>query len=61
MKRSKLIIGKHKVIISYLIKGSDVSFMQHTKKYHGRTPNEEEFKIAINELEEMKMRLIRGS
>ncbi|MFW9988151.1 MAG: transketolase [Candidatus Odinarchaeota archaeon] len=59
-KRSKLILGKPKVIISYLIKGSDISFMEHTKKYHGRPPNQEEFKIAIDEIDEMKNKLIRG-
>lgn len=59
-KRSKLILGKPKVIISYLIKGSDISFMEHTKKYHGRPPNQEEFKIAIDELDEIKNKLIRG-
>ncbi|MFX1388591.1 MAG: transketolase [Promethearchaeota archaeon] len=58
--RAKSIIGKPKVIISYLIKGSDVSFMQHTKEFHGRAPNEEEYKIAIRELEEIKTQLVQG-
>jgi len=60
-ERSKTIIGKPKVIISYLIKGSDVSFMQHTKEYHGQAPNKEEYNAALKELEDIKMRLIRGS
>lgn len=59
-ERLKTIIGKPKVIISYLIKGSDVSFMQHTKKYHGRAPNKEEYEIALKELEDIKAELIRG-
>ena len=53
-ERAKSIIGKPKVIISYLIKGSDVSFMQHTRKYHGRAPNKEEYEIALKELEDIK-------
>ena len=34
LNQCKSILGKPKVIISYLIKGADVSFMQHTQKYH---------------------------
>ena len=60
-EKSKTIIGKPKVIIFYLVKGSDVSFMQHTREYHGRAPNEEEYNNAIKELEEIKMKLIEGS
>jgi len=53
-ERAKKIIKKPKVIISYLIKGADVSFMEHTRKYHGRPPNEEEYKIAISEIDKIK-------
>ncbi len=56
-ERTKTIIGKPKVIISYLIKGSDVSFMQHTRKYHGRAPNEEEYDTALKELETIQLDL----
>ncbi|MFX1501116.1 MAG: transketolase [Promethearchaeota archaeon] len=58
--KSKSIIKKPKVIISYLIKGSDVSFMEHTKKYHGRPPNKEEYELAINELENIKKQIMGG-
>jgi len=58
-KRSKKIIGKPKVIISYLIKGSDVSFMQHTREFHGRAPNKEEYEIAVKELDKMKKKIIQ--
>ena len=51
---SKVKLGKPIVLISYLIKGSDVSFMQHTRKYHGRAPNKEEYEMAIKELDNMK-------
>jgi transketolase len=59
-EKSKTIIGRPKVIISYLIKGSDVSFMQHTKEFHGRAPNEAEYKAALNELDNIKKTLKRG-
>ncbi|MFX0072306.1 MAG: transketolase [Candidatus Hermodarchaeota archaeon] len=55
---AKKSIGKPKVIISYLIKGSDVSFMQHTKEYHGRAPNKIEYEKAIKELEEIERTIV---
>ncbi len=54
---AKVKLGKPIVLISYLIKGSDVSFMQHTRKYHGRAPNKEEYEMAIKELDNMKHNL----
>ncbi|MEE9379074.1 MAG: transketolase [Candidatus Lokiarchaeia archaeon] len=60
-ERTKSIIGKPKVIISFLIKGADVSFMQHTREYHGRAPNEEEYNIALRELEDIKLKLKKGN
>jgi transketolase len=59
-EKSKKIIAKPKVIISYLIKGADVSIMEHTKEFHGRAPNEEEYRIALKELEDMKSTIIKG-
>ncbi len=59
-KKAKSIILKPKIIISYLVKGSDVSFMQHTRLYHGRPPNKEEYESAIEELEELKKNYIGG-
>ena len=56
--KSKSIIKKPKVIISYLVKGGDVSFMEHTRKYHGRPPNKEEYQIAIKEIENIKRKII---
>lgn len=57
-KRAKQFIGKPKIIISYLIKGADVSFMQHTRKYHGRAPNKTEYEKALKELEEIENSII---
>ncbi|MFX1316554.1 MAG: transketolase [Promethearchaeota archaeon] len=54
---AKEFIGKPKVIISYLIKGADVSFMQHTRKFHGRAPNKQEYENALKELEDIEKKL----
>jgi len=59
-KKAKKIIKKPKVIISYLIKGSDVSFMEHAKRFHGRAPNKEEYDIAIKEIEILKKNFTGG-
>jgi transketolase len=60
-ERSKTIIGKPRVIISYLIKGSDVSFMQHTREFHGRAPTKEQYEIALQELENIKLKILEGN
>ena len=57
LNKAKTIIRKPKVIISYFIKGADVSFMEHTRKYHGRPPNKEEYNQAINEIENIEKTL----
>lgn len=46
------IIDKPVVIIAHTIKGKGVSFMEGNNKYHGRSPNEEEMKMALQELNE---------
>lgn len=38
-------------IICNTIKGKGVSFMENTSKWHGKVPNEEEYKQALEELE----------
>jgi len=53
-EKAKKSIGRPTVIISYLIKGADISFMEHTKKFHGRPPNKEEFELAMKELDKIE-------
>ena len=43
--------GKPKVIIARTIKGKGVSFMENQAGWHGKAPNDEEFKIAMADLE----------
>ena len=54
LEKAKKSIGRPSVIISYLIKGADVSFMEHTRKFHGRPPNKEEFEQAMKELNKIE-------
>ncbi|WP_425447109.1 transketolase [Dethiothermospora halolimnae] len=42
--------GKPTIIIANTIKGKGVSFMEDEAGWHGKAPNDEEFKIALSEL-----------
>ena len=42
--------GKPKVIFCNTIKGKPISFMQNNPVWHYRSPNKEEYKIAISEI-----------
>jgi len=41
---------KPSMIIAKTVKGKGVSFMENNYKFHGKAPNEEEYKIAMEEL-----------
>ncbi len=43
---------KPTVVIAHTIKGKGVSFMENKAEWHGKAPNEEEFQLAMQELEE---------
>ena len=49
-KQAKEIKGKPTCIIAKTIKGKGVSYMENQVGWHGKAPNEEEYKIAISEL-----------
>ncbi|MBN1801158.1 MAG: transketolase [Candidatus Lokiarchaeota archaeon] len=61
LESSKKILKKPKVLISYLIKGSDISFMEHTNKFHGRPPNREEYEAAMGELDFIATEISEGN
>lgn len=42
--------GKPTAIIAKTIKGKGVSFMENNVSWHGKAPNEDEYKIAMSEL-----------
>ncbi len=49
--KAKTVKGKPTVIIAKTIKGKGVSFMENVADWHGKAPNEEEYKIAMEELQ----------
>lgn len=44
--------GKPHMIISHTTKGLGVSYMENIAKWHHRVPNEEQYKIALTEIEQ---------
>ncbi len=49
--------GKPIVIVQNSVKGKDVSFMEDKAEWHGNAPNDEQFQIAIGELETLQKQL----
>lgn len=45
--------GKPKAIVGKTIKGKGVSFMENIVSWHGMAPNDEQFALAIKEIEEV--------
>ena len=52
-KASKLKNQKPTIIISNTIKGRGVSFMELNHKFHGKAPNDEEYRKAIEEIDKI--------
>lgn len=42
--------GKPTVILASTVKGKGISYMENTAKWHGTAPNDEEYRIAMDEL-----------
>ena len=49
-EQAKKVKGKPTAIIANTIKGKGVSFMENEASWHGKAPNEEEYKQAMSEL-----------
>ena len=49
--KAKLVKDKPTCIIAKTIKGKGVSFMENKAEWHGKAPNEEQFNLAMKELE----------
>ena len=50
-KEAKTVKGQPTAIIAKTVKGKGVSFMENLVGWHGKAPNDEEYKIAMEELE----------
>ena len=52
-KEAKEVKGKPTAIIAKTIKGKDVSFMENEASWHGAAPNEEQYAVAMADLEKV--------
>ena len=50
-KEAKTIKGQPTVIVAKTVKGKGVSFMEDNAGWHGKAPNDEQFEVAMEELE----------
>ena len=58
-KAEKIKNEKPTIIISNTIKGKGVSFMELNHKFHGKAPNDEEYKKAMGEIDEIDIRTFK--
>ena len=52
-KEAKIVKGCPTAIIAKTIKGKDVSFMENQAGWHGKAPNDEEYAVAMADLEKV--------
>lgn len=52
-KEAKTVKGQPTAIIAKTLKGKGVSFMENQVGWHGKAPNDEEYKIAMEDLEKV--------
>jgi len=57
---AKQVRGKPAMIIAHTVKGKGVSFMEGSVHFHGKPPNDEECKIAIQDLENERKAILGG-
>ena len=52
-EKAKGLSGKPVAIIAKTVKGKGVSFMENDASWHGKAPNDEEFEVAMQDLERL--------
>ena len=53
MEEAKERKGKPTCIIMHSVKGKGVSFMENNADWHGKAPNDEEYAVAMADLEKI--------
>ncbi len=54
---AETVLEKPTVIILRTLKGRGVSYMENALEWHGKAPNDEEFKVAMDDLNNALARL----
>ena len=53
LAEAKTVKGKPTMIIANSVKGKGVSYMENKCEWHGQAPKEDQYKIAVEELEKI--------
>ena len=59
-KQAKACKGMPTAIVANTIKGKGVSFMEDKAGWHGKAPNDEEYAVAMADLEKIGEELAKG-
>jgi transketolase len=59
-EEAKTVKGKPTAIIAKTLKGKGVSFMENAVGWHGKAPNDEQFKVAMADLDRIDEELEKG-
>ena len=52
--------GKPNLVIAHTVKGKGISFMEDAVKWHHKVPSDEEYHLAMQELEQARDKLLEG-
>jgi len=61
VEEAQAIYEKPTVIIAHTIPGKGVSFMENDPEWHGKPPKKEEAKVALQELQAWRKRIMQGT
>ena len=59
LNKAKTVKGKPTVILANTVKGKGVSYMENQVGWHGKAPNADEYKVALEELNE-QLKILEG-
>jgi len=58
LKQADTLTGRPKVIILNTVKGKGISFMENNAGWHGKAPNDDEYKLAMDELNKKEQEIL---
>jgi len=53
--------GKPNLVLAHTVKGKGISFMEDVRAWHHKVPNDDEFALAMQELDQARARLLEGT
>ncbi len=53
--------GKPNLVLAHTVKGKGISFMEDVRAWHHKVPSDDEFALAMQELDQARARLLEGT